>query len=105
MDVFRETGRTFRMLLRAIIAASDAKPGKMVAVISASDDYAFDLQKHSAGVIGSYLHSNAYKYDSRDRTIQIVGAGTLKFTTEKWLNQHPYESKHCDFIYDHYTGQ
>lgn len=97
IDPHQRTGRTFRLLLKALLGASE---GKNVCVVVYKNDYAMQLFDRAFDMAG---HNAIKTY----RLQMKIGNGTLLFSSPlKDLRKKEYlESNGFDIYYDHYRGE
>lgn len=84
-DPHRRTGRTFRMLLRALLAASE---GEAITVEMDSGDYAKETARKALHMAAAFCPETCTPHD--DGSLRFTGGGVMRFTgrlTEEQRNE------------------
>lgn len=96
MDNFRATGRTFRVILEAVLACSH---GNKVIIGVHDRNHLGEIVQRCTGVMGSYIHSDGYYVKAKQGIVGIEGVGHIVVMTNrvldntinenpKWLSEH-----------------
>ena len=93
MDNFRATGRTFRMVLEAVLQCSR---GKKVIIGVHNRNYIGDIVQRCAGIIGgAYIQSDGYYVKAKQGIVGIEGAGHIVVMTNRMLDNTIAENPKC----------
>lgn len=95
----RRSGRTFRMVLRALVQVSGGQSGTVVAH---SADYSYALFNNAMDICKSYLQGGI-DYNPLDRSISFPNGCTLTFRGEDEINLGSYINSQVNLICDHYS--
>lgn len=108
-ELMRQTGRTFRTLLKAITKLSEINDGEVLIFVSHTIDEASIMAEKTAGLLAGYSHSDAYYFSARNRRLKLTGGGSIIFTAMDMCHgivkeiENDRNNKLIEVIKDHYV--